>query len=214
MKHIEDTIRVVLFDHDDTLVGTISTKWDEHKFIAKTYYNKVLVDADIQLHWGKPLDQLVQLLYETDDVAQAMAYNVQHHTEFEKELFAATIPVLHYLDKLGMKLGIITATTRLSFEHDLEVHKIPTHLLSYTQTSEETSFHKPDPRVFEPVLAWLAKEDIQPKEVLYIGDGLHDMKAAIGAGFNFLGVQTGLVSADVFLETGTASIPDISHLLG
>lgn len=54
---IADHIKVVLFDHDDTLVGTISTKWAEHKFIAKKYYQKELTDDEIRLHWGKPLAQ-------------------------------------------------------------------------------------------------------------------------------------------------------------
>ena len=38
---------------------------------------------------------------------------------------------------------------------------------------------------------WLESEAIRPDEVIYVGDGLHDMKAALGAGFSFLGVETG-----------------------
>ncbi len=45
-------IKAVLFDHDDTLVAT-----DERRE-----------------HWGKPLEQLVGLLYDTADIEQAMAY--------------------------------------------------------------------------------------------------------------------------------------------
>ena len=212
--HIADHIKVVLFDHDDTLVGTINTKWAEHKFIAKKYYQKELTDEEIRIHWGKPLEELVCLLYGTDDVKQAIAHNVRHHTEFEKELFTATIPTLQRIKDSGRKLGVITATSRLSFEHDIEHHEVPTELLDYTQTADDTPFHKPDPRVFQPTLKWLAQQNIRPEEVLYIGDGLHDMKAAIGAGFHFLGVETGLVSADEFQRVGAKSIVGIEALAG
>ncbi len=33
------------------------------------------------------------------------------------------------------------------------------------------------------------------------------------AGFNFIGVETGLVTADEFKAEGAKSIPDISHLI-
>ena len=47
---------------------------------------------------------------------------------------------------------------------------------------------------------------------MYIGDGLHDMRAATGAGFNFLGVETGLVTAEEFLAEDAKSITSIEYL--
>lgn len=212
-EHISDKIKVVLFDHDDTLVGTIGSKWDQHKFIASKYYGKELTDEDIKLHWGKPLGEMICLLYGTDDMQEALDHNVAHHKEFEKQLFEFTVPVLEHIRASGKMQGIVTATTRQSFEHDLDHHNVPRELLDYTQTADDTSFHKPDRRVFEPALLWLASNAILPEETLYIGDGLHDMKAAIGAGFNFLGVETGLVTADEFLGEGATSISGIKELI-
>jgi phosphoglycolate phosphatase len=213
-EHIADDIRVVLFDHDDTLVGTIGTKWEHHKHVARTYYDKELTDDEIVPHWGKPLRELVCLLYGTDDVEQAMAYNTATHEAFPKELFTATILTLRHINAAGKLIGIVTATSRFSFEHDLDLHKIPRDLISYTQTADDTPYHKPDPRVFEPALTWLADQKIEPQAVLYIGDGLHDMKAALGAGFSFLGVETGLVTAEQFAAEKAKSIPSIADLVG
>ncbi len=213
MRHIPGHIKVVLFDHDDTLVGTIGPKWAEHKYIAKTYYHKDLTDDEIRLHWGRPLEELVGILYGTEDIKQAIDHNVAHHTEFEKELFHATLPMLKRLKVQGYKIGIITATSRFSFSHDLSHHKVPTEILDYTQAADDTNFHKPDPRVFKPALAWLKSQSIEPNEVVYVGDGLHDMKAATGAGFTFLGVETGLVTAEEFAKNGIMSVPDVSHIL-
>jgi phosphoglycolate phosphatase-like HAD superfamily hydrolase len=211
-KYIEKHIKAVLLDHDDTLVGTIGPKWKQHKYIAKTYYNKVLTNEELRMHWGKPLAQLACLLYETNDVETAMANIVESHSRFPKEVFEATIPTLKQLKEAGMLIGIITATTRFSLDHDLELQKVPAQLIDYKQTSEDTNYHKPDPRVFDPALAWLSERDIQPAETLYIGDGLLDMEAAVGAGVNFLGVQTGLITAEDFNSAKAISIPSLAHL--
>jgi phosphoglycolate phosphatase-like HAD superfamily hydrolase len=209
-EHIGENIKAVLFDHDDTLVGTIGTKWAQHKHVARKHYGKELTDDEIKLHWGKPLRELVCLLYGTDDVEQAMANNTACHEDFPKELFVASIPTLRHLKAAGKLVGIITATSRFSFEHDLTTHEIPQEVLDYTQTADDTPFHKPDPRVFEPALTWLEAQVVRPEEVYYIGDGLHDMKAALGAGFNFLGVETVLVTAEQFAENNVISIPTIA----
>lgn len=211
-EHISNDIRAVFFDHDDTLFGTMKAKWTQHKFIAREYYNKDLTDAEIMEHWGKPLSTLACLLYGTTDKAEARDHLASCHKEYPKELFDSTIPTLRHLKAAGKMVGIITATSRFSFEHDLELHGIPPELIDYTQTEEDTPFHKPDERVFDPALAWLQEQDVQPEEVLYVGDGLHDMKAALGAGFNFLGVETGLVTADQFKDAGAHSIPHVGFL--
>lgn len=213
-EHIADHIKVVFFDHDDTLVGTIGTKWEQHKHVARTFYGKELTDDEIKEHWGKPLRELVCLLYGTDDVDQAMARNTATREAYPKELFTATIPTLRHISAAGKLIGIITATSRFSFEHDLTLHKVPRELIDYTQTADDTQFHKPDARVFEPALEWLAGQQIRPDEVVYIGDGLHDMRAATGAGFSFLGVETGLVTAEQFRAENAPSIPSIRDLVG
>lgn len=206
-------IKAVFFDHDDTLVGTIKPKWELHKFVAKTYYDLDLTDEDIIKHWGKPLRELVCILYGTDNAEEALANNTLHHENYQKILFKETISTLKHLHSMGFVLGIITATSRFSFEHDLAFHGIPKEIIDYTQTEDDTPFHKPDKRVFAPAIAWLEDRSIKPNQVLYVGDGLHDMVAATGAGFSFLGVETGLVTAEEFRSAKVSSIPSIENLL-
>ncbi len=211
-SYIGANIAVVLFDHDDTLVRTIDAKWAHHKYTARIYYNKDLTDAELRLHWGKPLHELVCLLYGTSDTEQALAHNAAHHKDYPKELFTGSLPTLRRLKAAGKQVGIVTATSRYSFEHDLTLHKVPRKLLDYTQTADDTQFHKPNPYVFSPVLDWLETKLIKPKEVLYVGDGLHDLEAASGAGFNFLGVETGLVTAQQFKRAGAVSVKSIADV--
>lgn len=211
-EHITERIKAVFFDHDDTLVGTFASKGAHHKHVARTHYGKELTDEELRLHWGKPLRELISLLYGTDDIEQAMAHNRESHEDFPKELFTASIPTLRRIKAAGKKVGIVTSTSRFNFEHDLQLHDIPRELLDYTQAEDDTPFHKPDPRAFKPALTWLRNQQINPREVIYVGDGLHDMKAALGAGFNFVGVETGLVTAEQFKKAGAKSIPGIADL--
>jgi phosphoglycolate phosphatase-like HAD superfamily hydrolase len=116
------------------------------------------------------------------------------------------------LHAAGKIVGIITATIRFSFEHDLDLHNFPREIIDYTQTADDTEFHKPDPRVFDPAKLWLAERSIEPVETLYVGDGLKDMHAALGAGFNFLGVESGLVTAKEFQQYGANSVASIAEV--
>ncbi len=212
-KYIRKTIKVILFDHDDTLVGTIEAKWAEHKYIAKKYYGKDLTDEELHKHWGKPLSIMIGLLYGTDNIVQAMDYVKITQNNFPKKIHDDTLVTLNYLKNAGIKIGVITATTRHSFNNDLKTLHIPEELFDYTQTEDDTSFHKPDPKVFEPVVSWLKQKGIKPSEVMYVGDGLHDMKAALGAGFEFIGVSTGLVTQSTFKNNGATAILKLSDLI-
>lgn len=211
-ERIGKDIKAVFFDHDDTLVGTMEPKWAHHKFVAKKYYGKDLTDEEIIPHWGKPLPELVKVLYGTENTKDALANNAAHHTDYPKILFAPSIPLLRHLHQAGKLTGIITATSRFSFEHDITLHEFPRDCIDYTQTADDTPFHKPDPKVFEPAIEWLNKRHIKPDEVTYIADGLHDMKAATGAGFNFIGVQTGLTTKNQFTENGIFSVQSIADI--
>lgn len=205
-------IDIVLFDHDDTLVETIVAKWAHHKFVARTWYNKELTDDEIRPHWGKPFPVLVGLLYETDDIEEALARNASCHEDYPKVLMIHTIPKLRELHAAGKMLGIITATSRFSFEHDMDLHGMPREIIDYTQTADDTEHHKPDGRVFSPAKKWAMEYGIPPHRILYVGDGLHDMHAALDAGFRFIGVETGLTSAEEFQDHDAESVPSTAEL--
>lgn len=205
-------IKAVIFDYDDTLVESIRPVWAKHKYIAKKHYGKDLKDDEIRLHWGKPFAELVQLLYETEDSETALGHNYNMRGFYPKILYEKSIPTLILLKEKRRFLGIVTANTRYGYEYDLTQHNIPREVIDYSQTADETSFHKPDPRVFDPATLWLNKHQVKPQQVLYIGDGLHDMRASVSAGFQFIGVQTGLVSGEEFTQQGVFSVPSIADI--
>lgn len=210
---INDSIKVVLFDHDDTIVATIQAKWAQHKYIAKTFYDKDLSDDEIRVHWGKPLTVLIRLLYETENIDMAMSYNIATRKDFPKSLFDDSIKTLTSFRKAGLKVGLVTATTLSSLENDFKTLNISKHLFDYIQTEDDTNYHKPDSRVFQPTIEWLAEQGIKPSEVAYVGDSLKDMAAAVGAGFHFIGVCTGLITLEEFEQQKAAAVKRLAELL-
>ena len=206
-------MKAILFDHDDTLVATFEPKSAHHKHIARTFYQKEVADDEIRAHWGKPLPILMKLLYGTDDAETALSHNIATRAEFPKRLFDGTLDTLAALRTRGLKTGIVTSTVRLSLAYDFETLSISSTLFDYIQTQEDTEFHKPDPRVFDPAIAWLSTQGISPAETLYIGDTLLDMQAATQAGLQFLGVATGILTPDDFALHGASAITRLPELL-
>lgn len=63
--------------------------------------------------------------------------------------------------------------------------------LDITQTYQESSYKKPDPRVFDYTLELLEKQGISRSECIFIGDTDQDIQAGINAGIETLVVLTG-----------------------
>lgn len=205
-------IKAVVFDFDDTLVGTHSAIWDLHRHIAKTYYGIELQDEVIRMHWGRPLTDLARHYYQTEEIDEAIAKIVHHQMDFPKAKFEHSNAVTCQLKIGGHIVGMVTATSKPILVKDAVWVGLPLENFDYLQTAEDSLLHKPDPRVFDPMFIWMAERDVAPQNILYVGDGLHDLVAATQAGLKFLGVTTGLVSAAEFADNGAVSIPNLSSL--
>ncbi len=193
----------VLFDLDDTLTKTHEIKFAQHKAVAKKFYNIDLTDDDIRPHWGKPLPELIDILYRGSDTAKnrlAAVASMQH--AFPKKTQDDSLVVIQALLDAHRTLGIITASIRELVIPDLVRLGFPVDQFSFIQTADDTSVHKPNPAVFTTALERLATQNISPEQVVYIGDGLIDYTAASGAGIHFIGVTTGLTTIETFQEAG------------
>jgi phosphoglycolate phosphatase-like HAD superfamily hydrolase len=212
--NLGSNIRFVLLDHDDTQVGTIKAKWAAHKYVAAKYYGKVLGDDVIRRYWGKPLRELVCLLYGDANVERAMARYMPTSADFPKTVFEGTLAVLEQLKHSGRLTGVVSATTRESLEYDWETLGIDgPRLFDYVQTEEDTDHHKPSPLVFDPAIRWAELRGIGKSQILYVADGLHDLIAATEAGIGFIGVATGLVSLEEFMAKDVKALSRLPELV-
>jgi len=210
---IDDEVKAVFFDWDDTLVGTIENKWRQHIHVAREFYGRDIDEKELREHWGKPLSELIKALYETEDVEEAIRRTHLVHQDFPKILFDHTLGVVERIRGSGRPVGLVTAHRREGLQYDFDQLGVPSALFDYIQTEDDTPYHKPDPRVFEPTLIWLARNAIAPGEAVYVGDSFTDRDAAVGAGMQFIGVETGLVTAETFQRSGAVAIRSLVELL-
>jgi HAD superfamily hydrolase (TIGR01549 family) len=207
------TVRAVLFDLDDTLVQTKLTRYKAIVALAERYYGYTLTEAMIDAHWGTPHHEFyAELFKEVDaDLERILSYRRQLDQEFPNAPYADTKQTLHYLTG-KYQVGIVTAAGREMIRAEVEPLHLPLEKLLFIQTSEDTPFHKPDPRVFAPALRLLASLGITPEQVLYVGDSLRDYQAASAAGLHFVGLADRTTPAEAFRKAGAETVSSLTAL--
>ncbi|UBI40287.1 HAD family hydrolase [Streptomyces mobaraensis] len=201
--------RVVLFDLDDTLVVTAKVKWAHHKAVARRFYDIELTDAELRLHWGRPFDAMIRALYRDSDTLERMREaNLSLEEDFLKQPLPGAVDVIHELWRRGIEVGVVTSTNRSSALRDIERIGLRTDRLTLLQGADDSRFHKPDPRVFDSVLATLGERGVGVDDIWYVGDALIDHTAATGAKLRFVGVSTGFCTRETFARAGAEHILD------
>lgn len=107
--------------------------------------------------------------------------------------------------------GLLTAANTRLMLSSLSEAGIDSQLFSYIQTSDDTLVHKPDPKVFDPALAFFAARGINPGEIVYVGDTLSDYYASSSAGLHFVGIAGYTIPKAQFTKVHA---PTIDSLLG
>ena len=98
--------------------------------------------------------------------------------QYTAYLYEGIVPLLDSLKKKGCVLGIITSKTMPQYTCSF----LPFQISGYFQTvitADDTVRHKPDP---EPMLAYMERTGVCPRQILYIGDSIYDMQCAAQAG--------------------------------
>jgi HAD superfamily hydrolase (TIGR01549 family) len=104
-------------------------------------------------------------------------FNVVEYNQFKPK----AKDVIKHFHKKGYKLAIVSSRDKGSFPWSDPIMKMFDVVIS-----EESKYHKPDPRVFENMLELCNKEGVNKKDIFYVGDLLIDYLAAKGAGINFI----------------------------
>jgi len=206
--------KAILFDFDETLVEAMNIKWKQHQATAKQFYDHNLTEETIRAYWGMPFEPMIELFYDHKDSVENMRDN--YHSlddQYPKYPFTDTIQVLTYLHTHGYWTGIITSMTKDSVVKDMKETGMPYDKFDLIQGSTDSLFHKPDPRVFDTAIKLLKQKNIRLDEILYVGDDIRDMKAAIGAGIHFIAIPNGLTPKKEFLTQKAICIDSLSELI-
>jgi phosphoglycolate phosphatase len=206
-------IKGIIFDVDDTLNQTRRTKYKAHQYAAKYFYNLDLTDGDTDAQWGKPFNLFISLLYRNVDSVENIVKNYTSKIDqFPNRAYDDAVDVVNVLSQKYM-LGLLSSGHKDLMRKDLTVAGFDMSKFTFIQTSESTPIHKPDPKVFLPILAQYNSVNIIPMNILYIGDTLDDYFSGVGAGLHFIGIADRSVPYNEFLKVCPKLIRNLSELL-
>lgn len=190
-------IKAVLFDFDDTLVDTVSSKIPAIIEYCASVHNVSIDSHEVKKLWGMPFWEKMRILSKSTEIDTSRYLAISE--KYPLLPFPESEKILTELQS-RVSIGIVTSLARPVLLHSLST--LGWSALSFTTlvTEGEAPANKPDPRVFEPALTSL--EGIKREEILYVGDALTDARAASDAGLHFLGIARDKSRRSTFREAG------------
>ncbi|CUI90158.1 HAD family hydrolase [Cognatishimia activa] len=117
-------------------------------------------------------------------------------------------PLLTEFRSQGLKLGVMTNDTeRGARAHLSEANAL--ELFDFVAGHDSGFGAKPDP---DPLLAFAQKQELDPRNVVMVGDSTHDLIAGRRAGMMTIGVLTGPAKEEELAHYADYILPHIGHL--
>lgn len=212
-------LRLAVFDCDGTLV-------DSQHFIATCMAEAfgaegfpVPAKAEVRRVIGLPLiEAIAQLLADgTDAECRRIAegYRESFHArrlagDFAEPLFSGAAAVLEALEERGVLLGVATGKGRRGLEAVLDHHGIR-HRFVVLKTADDGP-GKPRPDI---LMDAMSETGVSPVDTAMIGDTVFDVKMAVAARVDAIGVAWGYHEPRELMQAGAAAvIEDFSDLPG
>ncbi len=175
------TIKAVLFDVDGTLLDTVPLIVASYQHAFHTCLGHAGDARAILASIGTPLDDFFRPFEPT--VAQALKqayleYN-RAHLSTDVGIFLKVPALLEQIDRMGIPMGIVTSKRYEATLQNLVDFNL-TGFFKVIITKESTDRHKPDPAPVFEAMRQLSLED--PKQVVFVGDSIHDLTSAKRAG--------------------------------
>ena len=177
----------ILFDNDGTLLDTreLIDKSFIHTF-EKFRPDHKLTEEELDSFFGPTLYQTFSKYGESEEEIQEMIKYYREFNEPNHDIYAKLFPgakeLLKKLDKKGYKIGVVSSKKNGLLNHGLEHFEISQYI-DVVVGADDVSKHKPEP---DSIL--FAKEKLNGKNVLYVGDTLNDILAAKNANVKSVGV--------------------------
>jgi len=179
---------VVLFDLDGTLANSIDLVVASYAYAFSTVDDRP-IDPERAKHW---IGETLAITMAREDAANSdklqAAYRAYCNANLDMiDSYPGVPELLAELRRAGATTGVVT-----SKGHDIALATIARagvgDVIELVCSRESTTIHKPDP---EPLLAAAAKLGVAPEVCAYVGDAVHDVKAARAAGMAAIAVTWG-----------------------
>lgn len=187
MKHYS----AVIFDWDGTLMDSTYSIVESIQLASADV--GLPVPSAMQASWVIGMS-LQSALYKavpelTEQLMPTFLERYQHHF-FQRDtsikMFEGAVPMLDILRQRTIPISVATGKSRAGLDRVLHAVDL-THYFNTTRCADETQ-GKPDPQMLHEILWEL---DLQPENVLMVGDTTHDVYMAHNAGVDSLAVTYG-----------------------
>lgn len=209
-------IEAVVIDFDDTLCLTEEACFRLENETLRQMGRAPMLREVHKATWGQPLYDAISVRSPGIDADAFWKLMPTIHEQFIRDgqidvVPEANLETMDALAQAGKKLMILTSRSIVEVEHLIEPsHHLFRRLVAFYH-KDNTSHHKPDPRVFDVIER---DHGLTPGQCVYVGDSPSDAAAAKGAGLHFIAsLESGLRTEKDFQEYSVDRfIPHFTHL--
>lgn len=209
-------IKAVIIDIDDTFSLTEAASFGIENSILERM-GKPPMSRKVHLNtWERPLSEALAIRAPGIDVEAFRTAYLPLIEEYTRSGELEVISEANYtaLDKLaefGMSLMVLTSRDHNRIRHMLDPSHPLSHKVEAIYYQDNLTYRKPDPRIFDGLLA---DTGLLPEQCVYVGDAIRDGQAAKGAGLYFIAnLESGLrqkqdfvgIPVDLFIR----AFPDV-----
>ena len=216
MSELKPPVQGIIFDFDYTLADSSEGVIECINFALDTLGLPLATDAEIRQTIGLPLPDTLAMLVGreyvryTDEFTRLFVERADEVMTERTELFDTVPETVATLQKLGIRLGIVTLKYRYRIESVLRREQL-TDAFEVIIGFEDVSEQKPNPT---GLLTAMERLNCVRQNCLYVGDSVTDAKTAQQADINFIAVLSGVTPRTTFEDYDIyAILGDVSGLL-
>lgn len=206
--------KLVIFDWDGTLMDSVERIVSSMQSAASTVGLNIPSNNDVKEIIGLSLTVALEKLFSDITAEQIDAMLVQYKYQYLEgdntptPLFENAIKLLTQLKHKDKLLAVATGKGREGLNRVLKISETSDFFHTTRCAGEMPS--KPDPTMLNSILTELA---IAPHEAIMIGDTSHDLKMALNAGIDSIGVTFGVHNQQVLEQySPKAVVSSLSEL--
>lgn len=182
-------LKAIIFDLDGVIVDSFERQLIVFNELRVKYgFEAMKKDAVRAGWWGNSLETNARLFFKGVGMEKLKKdYNDMVIKHIDKgKLMANASEVLSKIREKNLKTGLVTNTTTQRTKKELEAHKIR-KMFDVVVTADDVEKPKPYP---DPILMACKKLNVEPDEIIYVGDTKNDYKAGKAAGAFVVGLNT------------------------
>ena len=195
-------LKLIAFDYDGTISDSLALILDGFKTVFEKHGLAPPTEAAIKGVIGLTLETCFEVLAPNEDVDLLSQdyrnhHNASRNTDLREVIYENASEVLSELDRAGYLLSVCTGKNLRGLNNGLSLHNLSSRFLSLH--TPDTAPSKPAPDMLYHAME---RAGVEAKSTVMIGDSVHDMRMAVSAGVQAIGVAWGYCSETELREAG------------